>query len=213
MTIGDAAFMLESCRTRQGQEILVYRQDVTGRAWSAMNPMSDGRRSYWDRIFCQHGPGVTAFIRRRVRRAVDASDLTQELYLRLLRADRAELIRNPEAYLYTVAVNLLREQAVLDRRWERTVDAVDAPPDPALVDFFTPEDQVDLQARLSQAAELIETLPAKFQAVLILQYRDGLSYEEIAARLGVSTHTVKKYVMQGLALCRNRLHRSEGTAR
>lgn len=175
--------------------------------------MSDGRRSYWNRIFGQHGPGVTAFIRRRVRRAADASDLTQELYLRLLRADRAELIRNPEAYLYTVAVNLLREQAVLDRRWGHTVDPVDPPPDPALVDFRTPEEQVDLQARLSQAAELIETLPAKFQAVLILQYRDGLSYEEIAARLGVSTHAVKKYVMQGLSLCRSRLRRSEDSAR
>lgn len=175
--------------------------------------MSDGRRSYWDRIFGQHGPGLTAFIRRRVRRAADASDLTQELYLRLLRADRTELIRNPEAYLYTVAVNLLREQAVLDRRWGHTVDAIDPPADPALVDFRTPEEQVDLQARLSQASELIETLPAKFQAVLILQYRDGLSYEEIADQLGVSTHAVKKYVMQGLALCRNRLRRSEGSAR
>jgi RNA polymerase sigma-70 factor (ECF subfamily) len=175
--------------------------------------MRDGRRSYWDRIFGQHGPNLTAFIRRRVRRAADASDLTQELYLRLLRADRAELIRNPEAYLYTVAVNLLREQAVLERRWGHTVDAVDPPTDPALVDFRTPEEQVDLQDRLSQAAQLIEALPAKFQAVLILQYRDGLSYEEIAARLGVSTHAVKKYVMQGLALCRNRLHRSEGSGR
>jgi DNA-directed RNA polymerase specialized sigma24 family protein len=55
-------------------------------------------------------------------------------------------------------------------------------------------------------------LPAKFQAVLILQYRDGLSYEEIAERLGVTTHAVKKYVMQGLALCRTRLQRSEGAA-
>lgn len=175
--------------------------------------MSDGRRSYWNRIFAQHGPSLTTFIRRRVRRAADASDLTQELYLRLLRADRAELIRNPEAYLYTVAVNLLREQAVLDRRWSHTVDAVDPPADPALVDFCTPEEQVDLQARLAQAADLVETLPAKFQAVLILQYRDGLSYEEIAERLGVSTHAVKKYVMQGLSLCRNRLRRSKDTAR
>jgi RNA polymerase sigma-70 factor (ECF subfamily) len=178
-----------------------------------MDLMSDSRRSYWDRIFGQHGPGVTAFIRRRVRRDADAPDLTQELYLRLLRADRAELIRNPEAYLYTVAVNLLREQAVLDRRWGQTVDAIDAPAEPALVDFHTPEEQVDRQARLSQAAQLIEGLPAKFQAVLILQYRDGLSYEEIAARLGVSTHAVKKYVMQGLALCRNRLRRAEGIER
>jgi RNA polymerase sigma-70 factor (ECF subfamily) len=148
-----------------------------------------------------------------VRRAADTSDLTQELYLRLLRADRAELIRNPEAYLYTVAVNLLREQAVLDRRWGHTVDAVESSAEPALVDFCTPEEQVDLQARLSQATELIESLPAKFQAVFILQYRDGLSYEEIAARLGVSTHAVKKYVMQGLSLCRDRLRRSQGAAR
>jgi DNA-directed RNA polymerase specialized sigma24 family protein len=126
-----------------------------------MSLMSDGRRSYWDRIFGQHGPGLTAFIRRRVRRSADASDLTQELYLRLLRADRGELIRNPEAYLYTVAVNLLREQAVLDRRWGHAVDAVDPPMDPALVDFCTPEEQVDRQGRLTQAAELIETLPPK----------------------------------------------------
>lgn len=175
--------------------------------------MSDGRRNYWNQVLGQHGPGLSAFIRRRVRRAADASDLTQELYLRLLRADRGELIRNPEAYLYTVAVNLLREQSVLDRRWERAVDAADLPADPALVDFRTPEEQVDRQARLSQVAELIETLPAKFQAVLILQYRDGLSYQEIAARLGVTTHAVKKYVMQGLALCRKRLHRPEGGAR
>lgn len=175
--------------------------------------MSDGRRNYWNRIFAEHGPSLATFIRRRVRRADDASDLTQELYLRLLRADRTELIRNPEAYLYTVAVNLLREQAVLDRRWAHTVEAADPPSDPALVDFCTPEEQVDLQGRLSRAADLVEMLPAKFRAVLVLQYRDGLSYEEIAARLGVSTHLVKKYVMQGLSLCRDRWRRSKGNAR
>jgi hypothetical protein len=29
---------------------------------------------------------------------------------------------------------------VLDRRWERAVDAADLPADPALVDFRTPEE-------------------------------------------------------------------------
>jgi RNA polymerase sigma factor (sigma-70 family) len=101
---------------------------------------------------------------------------------------------------------------VLDRRWERVVDAADLPADPALVDFRTPEEQVDRQARLSQVAELIETLPAKFQAVLVLQYRDGLSYQEIATKLGVTTHAVEKYVMQGLALCRKRLPRNDAAA-
>jgi RNA polymerase sigma factor (sigma-70 family) len=174
--------------------------------------MSEGKRRYWNHLFGQHRPGLAAFIRRRVRRPADASDLTQEVYLRFLRADSAELIRNPEAYLYTVAVNLLREQSVLDRRWGRAVDATELPTDPALVNFRTPEEEVDHEARMARIASLIETLPPKFQSVLILQYRDGLTYEEIAARLGVSTHAVKKYVMQGLALCRKGLVRSEGQA-
>lgn len=170
------------------------------------------KRNYWDHLFGQHGPGLAAFIRRRVRRPVDASDLTQELYLRFLRADRAELIRNPEAYLYTVAVNLLREQSVLDQRQGRLVDAAEPTMDAALVDFRTPEEEADLEERMARITRTIDALPAKPRAALVLQYRDGLSYEEIAERLGVTTHAVKKYVMQGLALCRKHLARAEGHA-
>jgi RNA polymerase sigma-70 factor (ECF subfamily) len=167
--------------------------------------MSDDRKNFWDQMFAGGHPDFAAFVRRRVRRSADASDLTQEAYLRLLRADRAELIRNPEAYLYTVATNLIREQSALDHRWRRSVDAADLPADPALVDFRTPEEAVDTDARLARIAGLIDALPARFQTVLVLQYRDGLTYEQIAERIGVTTHAVKKYVMQGLALCRKRI--------
>jgi RNA polymerase sigma factor (sigma-70 family) len=173
--------------------------------------MANGKRDRPHHAFLQHGSGLAAFIRRRVRRPADASDLTQEVYLRFLRADREELIRNPEAYLYTVAVNLLREQSVLDRRWSQSVDPSELPADPALVNFRTPEEEVDRDARMSRITALVESLPSKLQAVLILQYRDGLTYQEIAERLGVTTHTVKKYVMQGLAICRKRLVRAEGS--
>jgi RNA polymerase sigma factor (sigma-70 family) len=172
--------------------------------------MAIGKRDHWNHLFDRHRTGITAFIRRRVRSHADASDLTQEVYLRFLRADRDELIRNPEAYLYTVAANLVREQSVLARRWGQAVDAAEAPVDPALVNFRTPEEEVEREARLARITGLIGALPAKLQAVLILQYRDELSYQEIAERLGVTTHTVKKYVMQGLALCRKRLTRFEG---
>ena len=37
---------------------------------------------------------------------------------------------------------------------------------------------------------------------LILQYRYGLTYQEIADRLGVSSNMVKKYLAQGLGHCR-----------
>jgi RNA polymerase sigma-70 factor (ECF subfamily) len=172
--------------------------------------MARGKLEHWDHVLGGQGSRLAAFIRRRVRQPADASDLTQEVYLRFLRADREELIRNPEAYLYTVAVNLLREQSVLARRWAQSVDASQLPTDPALVNFRTPEEEVDREARMSRITALVESLPPKLLAVLVLQYRDGLTYQEIAARLGVTTHTVKKYVMQGLAICRKRLMRAEG---
>jgi RNA polymerase sigma-70 factor (ECF subfamily) len=43
--------------------------------------------------------------------------------------------------------------------------------------------------------------------VLLMQHRDGMSYEEMAVQLGVSTHMVKKYVVKALALCRRDLAR------
>jgi DNA-directed RNA polymerase specialized sigma24 family protein len=42
---------------------------------------------------------------------------------------------------------------------------------------------------------------------VVLQYRDGLSYQEIADRLNVSPHMVKKYLTQALVHCRGRMSR------
>ena len=92
------------------------------------------------------------------------------------------------------------------------MDAEELAMDPALVNFRTPEEEVDLEGRMARITQMIDALPPKPRAALVLQYRDGLTYEEIAERLGVTTHAVKKYVMQGLALCRKHLARSEGHA-
>lgn len=174
--------------------------------------MSNVKRQYWTQLFGRHHAGLTAFIRRRVRRTTDAHDLAQEAYVRFLRADRNELIRNPEAYLYTVAVNLIREQGVLERRWTSSVDAAESPVDPALIDLRTPEEELDAAARLSRISGMIDALPPKLRTVLILQYRDGMTYEQIAQQLGVTTHAVKKYVMTALALCRRQVKEQGGAS-
>lgn len=68
----------------------------------------------WARIFTEHGATLRGFFIRRGARE-DAEDLVQETYLRMLRAreTRGEAIANPEAYMYTVALNLAREFEVV----------------------------------------------------------------------------------------------------
>jgi len=50
---------------------------------------------------------------RRLRNAAaDTPDLMQEVYLRLLRVDDQDAIRNPQAYLFTVASHVLHQHAL-----------------------------------------------------------------------------------------------------
>ena len=87
--------------------------------------MSDQKNAFVERLFKRQGSALRAYFFRRVRRGVDAAELAQEVYLRLLRIPDVATIRNPEAYLYTVAGNLLREQALQQRRDAAAVDIDD----------------------------------------------------------------------------------------
>lgn len=52
-------------------------------------------------VVARHGRPLMKFFVSRLPNAADAPDLVQEVYLRLLRLDRPDLIRCPEAYLFT----------------------------------------------------------------------------------------------------------------
>ncbi|WP_016904243.1 RNA polymerase sigma factor, partial [Xanthomonas arboricola] len=80
----------------------------------------------WTQVFTQHGSVLRGFFVRRGANE-DAEDLVQETYLRLLRAhqDQGEAIANPEAYLYTVALNLAREQAARRKQAPLRIDEME----------------------------------------------------------------------------------------
>ena len=44
----------------------------------------------------------------------------------------------------------------------------------------------------------IESLPQKRREILLLSKRDGMRYEDIAARLGISVHTVRNQISKAL---------------
>src|SRR5262245_43186388 len=59
--------------------------------------------------FEQVRPRLHRYLMRQLRRAEDVEDLTQEVYLRLLRLATTEVIRFPRAYVLRVAVHVLYE--------------------------------------------------------------------------------------------------------
>jgi RNA polymerase sigma factor (sigma-70 family) len=195
------------CGTRIRTEAVIVSDETRNVGRIDCVSMHDPKKAFIERLFARNRDALQAFFYRRIRTKADAADLAQEVYLRMLRVSDTDAVRNPEAYLFTVAGNLLKENAVVDRRQATATDLDDMDAAAQLADWPGADASVDTAQRVVRLREVLRQLPPKCCAALVLQYRYQLSYEEIAERLGVSPHMVKKYLAQALAHCRRRMAR------
>lgn len=154
-----------------------------------------------------HGSQLVRFFVSRLRDATEAHDLAQEVFLRLLRLERPDLIRQPEAYLFTIAANIVRETALKHAVRPVQVAIEDTPSEelaggPDSSTQHSPEESALNEARIHELERVLATLSPKARAALIWHRRDGKTYNEIGQRLGVSSHMVKKYIAKALVECR-----------
>jgi RNA polymerase sigma factor (sigma-70 family) len=169
--------------------------------------VADPKPSLVERLFSEHGAALQTFFRRRIRSRADAADLSQEVYVRMLRIRNQEAIRDPVLYLYTVANNLVRENSVLDRRQASCIDIDEAPAQEQLETLPAFDGELDATQRVARLKVVLKQLRPKCRAAVVLRFTHELSYREIAIHLGVSPQMAKKYVAQALGHCQRRMAR------
>ncbi|MEJ1964487.1 MAG: sigma-70 family RNA polymerase sigma factor [Gammaproteobacteria bacterium] len=152
-------------------------------------------------LFHSRGEDLLGFLRRRVRSDADARDIAQETYLRFIRLADPSRIDNPEAYLFRIAANLLWEHRL--RQQQPAADPLVPENEPAV--DHTPLDIAVSHELARNLKSVLSELPATPRAVLVLHLRDGLTYGQIGAQIGVSDSMVKKHLNNAVALCRRRL--------
>lgn len=108
-----------------------------------------------------------------------ADDILSETFIRLWHArDRVDLT-TVKGYLLTIARNLfLAERRRV--RWMTTLD--DRAPDTRP----SPERRAHSHIELEAALAALQTLPEIDRAAVLLRAEEGMSYEEVAAALGLS---------------------------
>src|ERR1700730_9335371 len=168
---------------------------------------AEPKPSLVERLFAEHRAALQTFFLRRIRTKSDAADLAQEEYVRMLRIGDQEAIRNPVHYLYTVANNLVKEHAVLDRRQASGIDIDEAPAHEQLETLPEFDGELDARQRVARLGVVLKQLRPKCRAAVVLRFTHELSYREIAIHLGVSPQMAKKYVAQGLSHCQRRMSR------
>lgn len=164
------------------------------------NPIAKKTRSSAERVeatFRAYDRELHGFLLRHLRgRRKSPEDIRQEIYYRMLRFPSAETVREPRAYLYRVARNVLHDKLLLgDRR--ATFESPDGTTEDGITEDQTA--QVDTQCDLDG---ILSQLPPLYRAILLLRTSQGLSYVEISAELHISVHTVKKYMHLALVQCR-----------
>ncbi len=159
------------------------------------------------RLFAEHRAALQSFFLRRIRSKADAADLAQEVYLRMLRIRDPAAIRNPVGYLYTVASNLVKENAVLDRRQASGVHIDESSAQEQLWTLPMFDGDLDATQRVARLGIVLKQLRPKARAAVELRFTHDLTFREIAMHLGVSPQMAKKYVAQALGHCRRRMAR------
>lgn len=164
-----------------------------------MNAESDELRlSAWFRAWDRP---LLRFLSRRGATNEEAEDFMQEAYLRLLRMDDRDLVRNPQAYLFKIAGNLLSE-------W-RMRAAQARPHGPAPLEVLAAEENPlsDLEKMEEQRLihDALEGLPSVTRKVLLLQAHEDMSYDQIARHLGLTRRMVKRHMLNGYSALRSRL--------
>jgi RNA polymerase sigma factor (sigma-70 family) len=144
------------------------------------------------------------FLVLRSVRPADLDDVAQEVFLRLLRYERSELVEHPQAYLFKMASNVAAERS-MRASYRRPHDAkwlayLRAGPDQE------PEEAVARAAAQQHLRAALARLAPRPREVLRLHFGDNLSHAEIAQRLGVTPRIVKRDLINAYARLRVELN-------
>lgn len=163
---------------------------------------------FLERLFSKYERPLQQFLRRRLSSDEDASDATQEVFLRLARPGAREAAKGRErAYLFTTARNFLidRHRRKEARGVEADVPLLEADAVPAVDDT---EQRVIVRETTAALRRGLASLKPRDREVFVLHRFGNLGYRQIATRLGISERTVERRMSRALTHLQKTLEHS-----
>ena len=174
-----------------------------------------GEAKAFDDFVVRYSSNVYALLIRLTQDEEEAKDLTQETFLRALKAIKnfrgdADL----KTWLYRIAVNESRNRF---RWWKRrnksltlSLDAENAANEKPLSERISdnsedPEMETLRRERERALHQALRELPTNFREVIVLRDIEGLTYEEVAIALKMNVGTVKSRIARGREELRKKL--------
>lgn len=129
----------------------------------------------------------------------DPDDISHLAFQKLLERKNANEVRNPEAFLWRTARNLVLNEKKRDHVRARYDFEVEHLFFASGGDSFDPERLVSAKEQITLMRQVIAEMPEKRQTCFILHRIDGLSVSEVARQLTLSRTAVTKHLARAFA--------------
>jgi RNA polymerase sigma-70 factor (ECF subfamily) len=172
-----------------------------------------GNRKALDVLVTRYYKPLLNFAYRHTGSRDRAADMVQKTFVRVCSSARTyQPGRKFSTWVYTIATNLckdelrrkqVRREASLDEIEEKTGDIT------RFTETRSGEDLALEGISSERLWEEVRNLPEKFATPLLLHFRQGLGYNEIADVMGVPIGTVKSWTFHAVRRLRKRLVEEE----
>ena len=158
-------------------------------AWaaSAATPLRPAGDAELERLYAEYSTKVHGYCRRQLGGRVEAEDATQTVFLHALRALRSGVVPELEsAWLFAIAHNVCRTYWRGAARRRRSEDQQD----PHVLEQFVAQRETE-HDELFGLDDALSRIPETQRRAILLREWHGLSYREIAEKLGTSAAAVE----------------------
>jgi RNA polymerase sigma-70 factor (ECF subfamily) len=149
-------------------------------------------------LYRDHRSWLVAWLRRNVACPQRAEDLSQDTFVRLLNREQLDQPREPKAFLAAIAKGLLFDyfrRAALEQAYLNELMLIPEGEQPSL------EEQLLILEDLKAIDRMLGKLSSKARTAFLCNRLEGMSHNEIAEHLGVSSSRVRQYLAQGMRQC------------
>lgn len=176
-------------------------------SFELLTRLKNGDMLAFDRVYELYSHKLYSFVFKILKNEAEADDIVQEVFVKIWESrHKLEDYKLLNSYIFTIAYNnsidLIRKRINNSKYLEHLKNSA--------VSNITPSitSQIEFNELNIQAEKLIANLPERQKQVYLLHREEGLTYPEIAEKLGISKNTVENHMAKALKYLRQNMDNS-----
>lgn len=168
------------------------REDKTEEQ-SLINQVLNGDKNSYRLVVDRYSPMVFHVVRRFVKDEDEVKELAQQVFVKAYeKLESFNMNAKFSSWLYSITMNHCRDYAKNIRRSNKRMSELE----PGFTDILlqekkTPYLNLELKEWKQLLAKALERLSVDYSEPFLFKYRDGMSYEAISEKTGVSVSALK----------------------